>query len=126
MKSLLFAALFASVPLSLGPIRTPVDLIELNTVIEPNGTPKFQQVILWEKLPAENKYAVRGWYLISDRQPDLRIPYRTKGNLYEVYYTEKLNAMAYSKAYTETVTIHDPEKENQTIMPVQFRLLLPK
>ena len=124
---LLFLTLFASVPLSLGPSRCQTDLIEHNTVIEPNGKPKFSQVILWERLPATGSYVVREWYMLNDTNSELGVPYKTTGGQWEVVLpNRRAKVKVYSDLYRETRTLTDPERENQKVLDVKFRLLFTK
>jgi len=124
---LLFLTLFASVPLSLGPSRHHTDLIEHNTVIEPNGKPKFEQVILWERLPATGRYVVREWYLLNDYNSELGVPYKTTDGQWEVAMPTRRGAVkVYSDLYRATRTVYDPERENQKVLDVKYRLMFPK
>ena len=119
--------LLASVPLTLGPKRTPVDMIEHNVVYDAkDGKPKFSQVILWEKLPDENKFVVREWYMLTDMN-SIGIPYKTAGGQWEALLpNRKGQVKVYSDLYRETETPYDPERRDQKVLDPKFRLLLPK
>ena len=124
---LLFLLILCSVPLSLGPSRCHTDLIEHNTVIESNGKPKFSQVILWERLPATGSYVVREWYMLTDFNAEIGTPYKTTGGQWEVVLpNRRAKVKVYSDLYRETRTLTDPERENQKVLDVKFRLLFPK
>lgn len=125
---LLFAALFASVPLSLGPSRCPTDVIELNTVLDPKTLePRFSQVLLWERLPDTGKLIIREWYMLTDFNAEIGKPYKTTGGQWEVVLpNRRAKVKVYSDLYRETRTLTDPERENQKVLNVKFRLSFPK
>ena len=124
---LLAILLLAGVPLSLGPKRTPVDLLEVNTCVDPkDGKTKFQQVLIWERLPATGEYRIREWYMLTDMNA-IGIPYKTAGGQWEaVLPNRKGQVKVYADLYRETKTPYDPERRDQKFLDPKFRLLLPK
>lgn len=124
---LLFLALLASLPLSRWQSRVHVDCLEVNTVYDPkDGRTKFEQVLIWERLPANGQYRIREWYMLTEMN-SIGIPYKTEGGQWEaVVPTKKGSVKVYTDLYRETETPYDPERLDQKSLDPKYRLLLPK
>ena len=118
----LLLALFVSNPPRLETIRFEyVDLIELSHQHDDRGCHVFDQVILWERSPADGRFRVRAWFLLKENYPIrenglCRVRFEDGKKIYEVR----------SKLYRESWNHLDPEREDAKRHPQDSRIGLPK
>lgn len=97
-----------------------VDLIELNA-IQRGGEKRFEQLIFWEWSPEYSRYHVKSWVAIDQNHRLAMLPEK-HGGRYRVMVPGI--GLVTSANYRETVTEHDPERENLKIFPEFLRVPL--
>ncbi len=107
-----------------------VDLIELNHFHDCLGRHVYDQVIFYEWSDELQRYHVRAWCLVEDREPVSRRPTRSyTDNRYYVRWHDRdqnLNRRISSQHYRESWTQIDPERANKKLLDERLRTSLVK
>ena len=107
-----------------------VDLIELNHFHDCLGRHVYDQVIFYEWSDELQRYHVRAWCLVEDREPVSRRPTRSyTDNRYHVRWYDRdqnLNRRISSQHYRESWTQVDPERANKKLLDERLRTSLVK
>lgn len=107
-----------------------VDLIELNHFHDCLGRHVYDQVIFYEWSDELQRYHVRAWCLVEDREPVSRRPSRSyTDNRYYVRWQDRdqnLNRRISSQHYRESWTQVDPERANKKLLDERLRTSLVK
>ena len=107
-----------------------VDLIELNHFHDCLGRHVYDQVIFYEWSSELNRYHVRAWCLVEDREPSSRRPTRTyTDNRHHVGWHDRdqnLNRRISSQHFRESWTQVDPERANKQLLDEKQRTALVK
>ena len=107
-----------------------VDLIELNHFHDCLGRHVYDQVIFYEWSDELQRYHVRAWCLVEDREPVSRRPTRSyTDNRYYVRWQDRdqnLNRRISSQHYRESWTQIDPERANKKLLDERLRTSLVK
>lgn len=111
------------------PKTETVDLLEVNHKYGDDGKHVYDQLIVWERLP-DGKYHVRHWRLLDDRETCPGRPlYCAQTQDYRATWKDEAGLRAVrSKAFRETWSHSDPEREDLKVWPQIMRqnLLNPK
>jgi hypothetical protein len=107
-----------------------VDLIELNHFHDCLGRHVYDQVIFYEWSAEMQRYHVRAWCLVEDREPVSRRPTRSySDNRYHVRWYDRdqnLSRRISSQHYRESWTQIDPERANKKLLDERLRTSLVK
>ncbi len=107
-----------------------VDLIELNHFHDCLGRHVYDQVIFYEWSSEFQRYHVRAWCLVEDRETVSRRPTRSyTDNRYYVRWHDRdqnLHRHISSKLYRESWTQVDPERANKKMLDERLRTSLVK
>lgn len=115
--------------LKLGIILTSVELLHLNHYYDKSGKHVFDQTIIMEKDPSTGKMHTRAWLMADDSQETNRRP--TKNGMtgqWEVYWYDHDKRVARkitSRAFHESWSQIDPEREDKKTWPEEWRAALP-
>lgn len=120
--------LLAVAPVSRSEVREHVDLVELNEFHDVAGRHVYDQVIFYEWSPNLNRYHVRAWCLVDDRDLISRRPQRDyRTGLYVVHWQDRdqnilrtITATHYRHSFSQV----DPERENKKLLPEAERQAL--
>jgi hypothetical protein len=107
-----------------------VDLVELNSFHDCLGRHVYDQIIFWEWRPDLNRYHVRAWCLVDDRDLiDRRPTKRHSDGLWVTQWQDRdaslmrtITATHYRHSYSQV----DPERENKKLLDERDRLQLTK
>jgi hypothetical protein len=112
------------------PCTEEVDLIELNHFHDCLGRHVYDQVIFYEWSDELQRYHVRAWCLVEDRETVSRRPTRsyTDNRVYVRWHDrdQNLNRHISSKHYRESWTQVDPERANKKLLDERLRTSLVK
>jgi len=107
-----------------------VDLIELNHFHDCLGRHVYDQVIFYEWSAELQRYHVRAWCLVEDREPSSRRPTQTyTDNRHHVQWHDRdqhLNRKISSQHFRESWTQVDPERANKKLLDERLRTSLVK
>jgi hypothetical protein len=107
-----------------------VDLVELNAFYDCNGRFVYEQVIFYEWRPDLQRYHVRAWCLVDDRDLLDRRPQRGyRSGLWVVRWQDRdqnvlrtITATHYRRSWSQV----DPERANKRLLPESERRALIK
>ena len=117
-----------SIPLNLT-THEHVDAIELNHFFDQRGHLVYDQVIFYERNPANGRFQVRAWVLSDDSQVAHRRPEKKDNGLYECFAVdsnERLTRRIVSRVFRESWSQIDPEREDKKRHPESLRIELVK
>jgi hypothetical protein len=118
MKLALLLCLGIGISDLVGYPSTHVDCIELSHIFDTKGHLVYDQMIAWEWNPANGKFQVRGWCLITEDYP-ITFDGITKFENPEY----RLHSSLFRESWTRSDC--DPERENKKVWPEAMRHALP-
>lgn len=118
-------------PLKSNVLEENTSLIELNHQYNLDGTPLFDQIIFWEKLPETGKYRIRAWTMADYDKKEKRfaLNINDSDHIYTVTYfdtDERVNRKIISRLFRESFTQKDPEREDKLLYDERTRVGLRK
>lgn len=117
-----------SIPLNLT-THEHVDAIELNHFFDQRGHLVYDQLVFWERNPANGRFQVRAWCLVDDRETLNRRPLKNDNGLYECFAVdsnERLTRRIVSRVFRESWSQTDPEREDKKHHHESLRIELVK
>lgn len=106
-------------------LATHADMLETNHIFDRKGVLIFDQIIVWERNPANGKHNVRCW-LIADMPSKYPTKNEITGNWEMSYYDidARVHRKITTKIFHETWG-QDRERENKLRWPEESRVKLP-
>ena len=120
LRLFVFAVLMLDGWSRLNPEPREFAVLELNHRFDEFGTHCFDQIIVWEWVPAHRRYDVVCWWLVDPVSLD-RLPAKRGSKWQIVKQVENRRILFRSAIYRETWTNTDPERENQQVRAVSTR-----
>ena len=99
-----------------------VHAVEVNHFHDEAGKPVYTQVIFYEDF--HGKWLVRHWMLLSPKDPITKHPSGERNSVRWFDADKHVFRRIDAKIYAETYTHHDPERDNQKILPIDQRVQL--
>lgn len=99
------------------PKRYVFDLLELNHRHDEAGRHCYDQILCWSWSPDYRRHDIEAWWLVTKNTP------RRQGDQWIVEHTphNQPTIKVVGKAYRETWTTNDPERDNKLLKDEKFR-----
>lgn len=96
------------------------DMIELHHMHDAQGKPVFDQIIFWDWSHEDNKYRVRAWRIVDNKER----PEKRNGRWYITYSDNQIRRCFVAEHFRESWLQKDPEREDKREHPEHLRTAL--